>query len=92
MHASVCVCACVRVCVPVCVYVCVCLCVCMCVCVRVCVCARARARACLRACVCAGDESNEGKKCGSGRQNERNITSLLENLADGGVDMDAVLG
>lgn len=40
-----------------------------------------------------GDETNDGgKKCGSARQNERNISSLLENLADGDVDMDAVLG
>ena len=40
-----------------------------------------------------GDETNDGgKKCASARQNERNISSLLENLADGDVDMDAVLG
>ena len=40
-----------------------------------------------------GDETNDsGKKCGSARQSERNISSLLENLADGDVDMDAVLG
>jgi hypothetical protein len=41
--------------------------------------------------VVAGDETNGGKKTGSGR-NDRNISTLLENLQDGGVDMDAVLG
>ncbi|XP_076454432.1 mediator of RNA polymerase II transcription subunit 12-like protein [Babylonia areolata] len=46
----------------------------------------------LKAMLILGDEPEGSKKCGSGRQNERNISSLLENLADGGVDMDAVLG
>ncbi|XP_070173165.1 mediator of RNA polymerase II transcription subunit 12-like protein isoform X2 [Littorina saxatilis] len=47
----------------------------------------------LKAMLILGDETNDGgKKTGSGRQSERNISSLLENLADGDVDMDAVLG